>query len=133
MATTETLQALQHAAAGLTYQSETDSPWTAFVWPTAAGEPTGEGVKQLGQHKAAAPVVERTLEEFFAPLIQDQDWYGDEERTTAAKYRALLDAVKQYLKGTKVLRVGERKIAVYIVGMAGEGGWAGLKTMAVET
>ena len=29
--------------------------------------------------------------------------------------------------------MGERKVAVYVVGVAKEGGWAGLKTKAVET
>jgi len=133
MPTNETLKALQDAADGLSYQSETDAPWTVFAWPTAQGEPTGEGVRQLGRHKAGAPVEEQTLEWFFAPLVGDQNWYGDEERATAARYRALLDVVKRYLKGAKVMRVGEREIAVYIVGTACEGGWAGLKTTAVET
>jgi hypothetical protein len=32
-----------------------------------------------------------------------------------------------------VVRVGARKKAVYVVGVANEGGWAGLKTTAVET
>ena len=70
---------------------------------------------------------------FFAPLVGEKDWYGDEERATAAKYRALLDVVKRYLKSPKVVRVGRRKVAVYVVGTASEGGWAGLKTTAVET
>jgi hypothetical protein len=133
MPTGETVSALQRAAEGLTYQSETDSPWTAFRWPTAQGEPTGAAVRQQGRHRPDAPVQEQTVDEFFAPLVQEQDWFGDEERATAAKYQALLDAVKRYLKGPKVVRVGSRKIAVYIVGTANEGGWAGLKTTAVET
>jgi hypothetical protein len=36
----------------------------------------------------------------------------DEERAVTAKYRALLDAVKQYLKDPKVVRVGERQVTV---------------------
>ncbi|HKI37260.1 MAG TPA: nuclease A inhibitor family protein [Gemmataceae bacterium] len=133
MPTNETTTALQQAAEGLTYQSETDAPWKAFAWPTAQGEPTAAAVRQQGRHKADAPVEEQTVEDFFAPLIQDQDWYGDEERATAAKYRALLDTVKRYLKDPKVMRVGTRKKAVYVVGTAKEGGWAGLTTTAVET
>jgi hypothetical protein len=133
MPTNETVTALQQAAEGLSYQSETDAPWKAFAWPTAEGEPTGAGVRQLGRYKPSARVEEQGVDEFFAPLVQEQDWYGDEERATAAKYRALLDTVKQYLKNPKVVRVGNRKVAVYVVGGAKEGGWAGLKTTAVET
>jgi hypothetical protein len=133
MATNATAAALQQAAEGLTYQSETDAPWKAFAWPDVQGEPTGAEVRKRGQHKANAPVREQGVEEFFAPLVQEQDWYGDEERATATKYRALLDAVKQRLKSPKVVRIGERKIVVYVVGVSNEGGWAGLKTIAVET
>jgi Nuclease A inhibitor-like protein len=133
MPTSETVQALEQAADGLTYPSDTDSPWTAFAWPTAKGDPTGAAVRHWGKYKARAPVEEQAVDEFFALLVADQDWYGDEERATAAKYRALLDVVKHYLKGAKVVRVGGRKRAVYVVGTASEGGWAGLKTIAVET
>ncbi len=133
MPSSETVNALRQAAEGLTYQSETDAPWRAFTWPTAQGEPTGEAVRQRGRHRPDAPVAEQSVEEFFAPLVEEKDWYGDEERATAAKYRALLDAVKRSLKGPKVVRVGSRKVAVYVVGVAPEGGWAGLRTTAVET
>ena len=127
MPTNETLRALQQAVEGLTYQSETDAPWTAFAWPTATGEPTGEGVKQLGRHKADAPVEEQTVEEFFDPLMCEQDWYGDEERATAAKYRGLLKVVKLPLQRAKVVRIRERNKSVYVIGLANEGGWAGLQ------
>jgi hypothetical protein len=133
MVTTATAQALQQAAEGLTYESETDAPWKAFAWPGAQGEPTGEGVRQRGRHKPDAPVAEQSVDEFFAPLVGEKDWYGEEERATAAKYRALLDALRRYLKSPKVVRVGRRKVTVYVVGTASEGGWAGLKATAVET
>ena len=47
--------------------------------------------------------------------------------------RSLLDVVKQRLANPKVFRVGGRKVTVYVIGQAKEGGWAGLKTTAVET
>jgi hypothetical protein len=133
MPSSEIVNALQHTAEGLTYQSETDAPWEAFAWPSAQGEPTGAAVRQWGRHKAEAPVAEQSIEEFFAPLVREQDWYGDEERVTTARYRTLFGAVKRYLKYPKVVRVGRRKLAVYVVGMMNEGGWAGIKTTAVET
>ncbi len=37
---------------------EADAPWKAFAWPTAEGEPTGEGVRQQGRHKTSAPAAE---------------------------------------------------------------------------
>lgn len=133
MAANETTSALQKAAEGLSYQSETDSPWETFAWPTAQGEPSGAGVRQQAKEKKNAPLTEQSVDEFFAPLIAEQGWYGDEERAAMTKYRTLLDTVKRVLKNPKVVRIGNRKVAVYIVGGAKEGGWAGLKTTSVET
>lgn len=133
MPTSETVTVLQQAVEGLTYQSETDSPWAVFSWPKATGVPTAEGVRKQGKHKANTPVEEKTIDEFFGPLVQEQDWYGDEEKAIAAKYTSLLTVTKQRLTNPKVVRVGDRKVAVYVVGQAKEGGWAGLKTTAVET
>jgi hypothetical protein len=133
MPTSKTAAALQQAAQGLTFESETDAPWEAFAWPTARGTPSGAGVRRWGRHGAGTPVEEQAVEEFFAPLCREQDWYGDEERAVAAKYRALLDVVTRCLKTPKVVRVGERRVTVYVVGTASEGGWAGLRTTAVET
>jgi hypothetical protein len=41
--------------------------------------------------------------------------------------------VKRLLTNPKVFKVGSRKVTVYVVGQAKEGGWAGLTTTAVET
>jgi len=129
----ETLGALQQAAQGLTYQSETDAPWQPFWWPAVTGEPTAVEVRRQGRHKPDAPIEEQTIDAFFAPLVTEQDWYGAEEKALAAKYRALLDVVKARLQNAKAFRIGERTIAVYVIGVVRGGGWAGLKTTAVET
>lgn len=129
----ETVAALAAAADGLSYQSEADAPWKAFGWSSAEGEPTADAVKKRGRHKPDAPVTEQSVDEFFAPLTADKDWYEDAEKATAAKYRELLKVVKQRLGGAKVFRIGDRKVTLYVVGTDPDGGWAGLKTNAVET
>lgn len=133
MPASDTLSALTQAADGLSYTSESDAPWSAFAWPAAVGDPTPNGVRKQGRHNARVPIREQPVEEFFAPLVKDQDWYGDEEKATAAKYRALWDMVKQRLTNPKVVRVGKVNVTVYVVGVVAEGGWAGVKTKAVET
>src|SRR4051812_22707719 len=99
MSTEETLR---QAAAGLTYQSETDAPWTAFAWPDATGTPTAAEVRRRGGHKPNAPIEEQPLDAFFAPMVRLQDWYGDEEKAGAAKNQALLAAVRHVLTDPKV-------------------------------
>src|SRR4051794_8600498 len=114
MPTTETAAALRQAAAGLTYPSETDAPFTAFAWPDAKGEPTAVAVRQKGGHKGSAPAKEQSVDDLFAPLLQEQDWYGEEEKADVAKYGALADAVKRLLTSPKVVRVGQRKLTIYV-------------------
>jgi hypothetical protein len=132
MPTSDTVAALQLAAAGLTFPSETDAPWTAFAWPDAVGPPIGEEVQRRDRHKAT-PIQQQSLDALFGQLVQLQDWYGDAEKAAAVKNQALFDAVKRLLIGPTVYRIGERKFAIYVVGQAKEGGWAGLKTISVET
>jgi hypothetical protein len=130
---TATEAALTQAVEGLTYQSETDAPWAAFAWPAAKGPPTPNGVRVQGSHLKGSKVEEQDVDAFFAPFTRDQDWYEEADKAAAAKYRSLLAAVRQNLAGPKVYRVGGRKQTVYVVGEASEGGWAGVKTTAVET
>jgi hypothetical protein len=133
MALSETASALQKASEWLTYQSETDTPWTAFAWQEMSGEPDGERIRQKGRHRPTAPAIEESIDAFFTPLTQEQDWYREEEKAVSAKYEVLRGVVQAHLTNPKVIRIGERKIVLYIVGLAKEGGWAGLKTTAVET
>src|SRR6185312_13060719 len=110
MPTRETAAALKAASDGLTYESETDAPWAVIDWPTADGSPTAEAVRKRGRHKADAPAEEQSVDEFFAPLVAEQNWYGDEEKAIAARFRGLRDTVKQQLGDPKVIRIGERKV-----------------------
>jgi hypothetical protein len=132
MAENETVGALRKAAAGLTYQSETDAEWEVFRWPSA-GVLSADEVRTQGRHPKTAPVVEQPAEEFLKNLTEDQDWYGDKERAVAAQYRSLLTLVKKQLANPKVFKVGGRKLTIYVVGQDKDGGLTGLRTMAVET
>src|SRR4051794_21031458 len=109
MPTSDTAAALQQAAAGLTYPSETDVPWAVFAWHDAQGDPTAGEVRRRGKHKASAAAQEQSVDELFGPLVQEQGWYGQEEKAEAAKNRALLDAIKRLLTTPKVFTVGGRK------------------------
>jgi len=131
MTATET--ALEQASAGLMYQSETDAPWLVVSWPVASGEVIAEGVRKLGKHRGGT-VTEKTVDAFFAPLIEDKEWYGDEEKAIAQRYQVLLATIKASLTNPKVVKVATKtKATVYVVGQATEGGWVGLKTSGVET
>ena len=133
MTPSETRAALEAAVAGLTYTSEADAPWAAFVWPDAEGAPTAEAVKQRGRCTAKSPVAQQSVEELLGPLAEEQDWFEEPEKADAAKYRSLRDLLRERLIDATVFKLGKVKVAVYIVGRAKEGGWAGVRTTAVET
>lgn len=126
MTSEETVKALGAAAAGLLYPSETDAPLTPFSWPSvstidaaaveAATRPKGSRKKR--------PVVEQTVDEFFAELEDTDDAVG---------FKKLKTVVEKALTGAKVFRVGKTKVDVYLVGLAADGGAVGLHTVSVET
>src|SRR4051812_7456596 len=114
MPSTDTMAVLKKASAGLTYQSESDAPWEVFSWGKAEGELTPDKMKQLA--KVKGPVQEVPVAAFFRDLTTEQDWFGPEEKATAAKYRGLQKAVESSLTGAKVYKVGKRQVGVYVVG-----------------
>lgn len=130
----DSLSALKKASQGLTYESETDAAWEAFAWKQAEGVPAKAKLLQLGGHGKGEPVEQMSLDEFFGDLVKEQGWHGKAEQETARKYRALLSVIRERLGGAKVFKVGDGpQKTVYVVGKTKEGGWAGLKTNAVET
>jgi hypothetical protein len=133
MADTPAARALVEGSKGLIYRSETDAPWEVFSWPSAAGTPTADQVREYGRQRASAPTSTQSVDEFLGPLTEQKDWFGEEEKADAAKYRSLLDTVRQHLLEPVVVRVGRRRLTVYVVGRDPAGGWTGLKTISVET
>ncbi|MDQ4123181.1 MAG: nuclease A inhibitor family protein [Acidobacteriota bacterium] len=129
------LPILKEACEGLFYISETDAEFEAFVWKTdkPIDEISGEIVLKLAGEKPNAKVAEKTLDDFFKHPTEMQDWFGDEEKAQVEKYLKLKDLLATKLKNTKVFKVGDVQINIYIVGIGGEGNLEGVKTKAVET
>lgn len=123
---------IKKAIEGLYYISETDAEITAF-----AGDKTDSLTKEnlLNQIKREpdTPVEERDFTEFFDKLTEIQDWYGDEEKETAAKFGALRDLLRENLQDLKVFKVGQIELDVYTVGLDSQRVLTGIQTKAVET
>jgi hypothetical protein len=132
-ASSSATQSLQRASDGLQFSSETDAPLTPFFW-AAKNDPelTPELVAALAGAPEDAPVETDRLAAFFRDATLEEEWHNDEEKEQVRRFSALLDVIKSTLDGTKVFRIGETKIDVYIVGKV-EGGFAGLHTQVVET
>jgi hypothetical protein len=117
---------------GLYYISETDAEISPFTG-TKADAVTKENLLSQTANKPDAPVEERDFESFFTRLTKIQDWFGDEEKQTAAKFARLKELLESNLQNLKVFKVGRIEIDVYIVGLDAESRLAGVKTKAVET
>ena len=117
------LDALKKASKGLRMPSESDAPFTPFVWE-GGGDLTPERVLQLAHQPKGTPVEEDTLYDLFRTIPSED----------LPRFQALKKAIQEQLSGVKVYKVGdEAERDVYIVGKTKEGQLAGLKTSVVET
>ncbi len=117
------LPALRKAAKGLLFVSETDAPLEPFAWPDE-GSLTEDRLRELAGAEPGAAVEQTELEGFFRTVpAEDREKFG---RLEAVLRKQLADVT--------VYKVGdEAERQVYIVGRTPGGGWAGLKTVVVET
>lgn len=136
MAASETVRALRAAVRGLLYPSESDRPLKVAAWTgteVGAERVTADVVRRLCRVAADAPVEEKGLEEFFGPVTAERDWYGEEEKATAARFRELERVVKERLRDVKVFRWGGPTADLLLVGRDPQGDFAGVRTKVVET
>jgi hypothetical protein len=125
--------ALTKASKGLLYPSETDAPFEVFTWKNGTGPLTPVRLLAFAKLDHASPVAVTTVDDFFAPLIAEEDWHGREEKAIVQKFKELRQAIDAQLTEPQVYRVGAVDIAIYLAGKTHDGDWAGLKTAAVET
>ena len=78
-------------------------------------------------------IEEIAFDDFFAPLIKMEDWFGDEEKKLAKHSLQLKHLLSEKLKDIKILKVDTIQIDVYLFGKVVESKWVGLKTQIIET
>jgi hypothetical protein len=116
-----TVEQLRRVSAGLLYPSESDEPFEPFIWNATETD----ALKQIGaEGNKTAPVVETSVEHFFAELVA-----GDE----GEKFKRLREVLESQLTGLRVFRIGEIEVGIYLIGITKNGNWAGLRTLSVET
>lgn len=122
--------------------------FTKAVWPD--GQPSrsliievenqGAGAEELNGTKlldllglpADTTIEEQSPDDFFADLVEEQDWWGDAEKADAERYQALRRILEAHLDSLHIFRVGEVEVSIYLLGRC-EGDWVGLRTLSVET
>lgn len=124
---------IKQMSEGLFYISETDAEITVFEGKPADAVTKEEILAQTGNSTDKVVVVEKSFNDFFAPLTEIQDWYGDEEKETTRKYTKLKQLLENNLRDLKCFKVGKVQLDIYVVGLDAENKLLGIKTKAVET
>lgn len=123
---------IENASAGLYYTSETDAEIVPFIGKYAKDVSKEEILKQT-ENPFDKVIEERKFADIFERLTKIQDWFGEEEIATAAKFAALKELLEKNLKDLKVFKIGRIELDVYFVGLDAESILMGIKTKAVET
>lgn len=111
------LHQLRQAVAGLLYPSESDYPFQVNLWRQAAIDPSHpQSLLHHEQQDPQSPVETIGLQPFLNPVMQEQDWFGDSERSRARRFRSLCELLESQLSEITVYRVGSVEMTVYIVG-----------------
>ncbi|TYQ28078.1 nuclease [Pseudanabaena sp. UWO311] len=129
MTATEISDRLTKLSEGLLFPSESEYPLEPFTWKSATLN--RKTILTQSGKPAKTPIKEISLEELFAPVVTDQDWFEDADREIAQRFRDLQTAIAT-LENVQVFRLGKVKIDVYIIGAIGND-LVGLKTTVVET
>jgi hypothetical protein len=132
------VDSLKRMVEGLTWMSESDYPFEVLQlelsrFPDRATPLAVEELLQLTGHDADAPVQEISIQDFFAPAIQPQDWHEESDKQRMQHFQTLLQWIEQHLSDVKVYRIGTIEIDVDIIGKTESGAWINLSTKAIET
>ncbi len=127
-------QTLDPLLTGLLYPSESDEPLLSVSCYLNQPEPLM--VSQIKDWLMLPPSVyveERPEAEFWAPVITQQDWYGDEEKARTASFQKLQVFITTTLANRQVFYVGQSEMEVYLLGQLTSGERAGFKTHVIQT
>ena len=111
----EVLYELSQAIEGLLVQSETDAPFSLFVWP----EPlpfTPEALLRAQGLPADTAVEVCDLARFFGARTRIRPEQTDDERVTALRFQQLQTLLETHLTNIQVVRIGTIEITVWIAG-----------------
>ena len=126
------LAQLSQACDGLTWLSETDSPWRVIYWQNET-EIDRQTLLQHYQHDPQTKISSTTLDSWFERATTEQPWHDEVEQAEVKRYQYLYGWLTNNLTEIQVFLVGEVEIEVYILGKSTNSTVMGLSTKIVET
>ena len=126
--------ALERAADGLLYTSESDYPFVYYSHAGPVRAPlTIATFRAALAIPAESPVEAITIDEFFARHIERVDPADPVAVALVPRYVTLRETIRQAVRDPLVFRVGRIAIHCYVVGTDRYGDVVGLTTIAIET
>jgi|SRR5690242_1060138 len=121
---------IERLTKGLVYISESDSDVQAFSDGAVIGDDITSAILAIDKR---TPVEGVPLDDFFARLTTEQDWYGPDDKKKAERFARLQRLIEENLRGIIVLKVGHVQKTIYIAGISPDNNLLGVKMDAVET
>lgn len=127
-------EAIEPLSTDLLYPSESDEPVTFVTCYLAQEAPLTEvQIKEWQMVPPSVYVEEGSVDDFWAPVLTNEDWYGDDEKKRTASFQKLKAILDAQLTGQQVFRQGKTEITVYLLGRLADGTRAGIQTTVVES
>lgn len=118
----------------LLYPSESDEPVTFVTCYLSQEAPLTEvQIKEWQMVPPSVYVEEGSVDDFWAPVLTNENWYGDDEKKRTATFQKLKAILDAQLTGQQVFRQGKTEITVYLLGRQADGTRAGIQTTVVES
>jgi len=124
------IETLTQASQGLLMPSESEYPFEIFTWKNV--ELTAEKILELTNYPPETLIEEVELDYFFRNVATEKDWHDKIQKENVAKFKNLVQVIKDNLAELRVYRIGTIEVNVYIVGKTNDG-VAGLATKVIET
>jgi hypothetical protein len=124
-------ETLTQASQELLMPSESEYPFEVFTWKDVV-ELTPEKILELTHYPPATFIEQVELDYFFRNVATEKDWHDKIQKENVAKFKNLVQVIKDNLAEFRVYRIGTIEVNVYIVGKANDG-VAGLATKVIET
>jgi hypothetical protein len=121
---------LAQTSQGLVMPSESEYPFEIFTWKNV--ELTPEKILELTNYPPATSIEEVELDYFFRNVAGEKDWHDKIQKENVAKFKNLVQVIKDNLADIRVYRISTIEVNVYIVGKTNDG-VAGLATKVIET
>ncbi|TAF66953.1 MAG: hypothetical protein EAZ55_04605 [Cytophagales bacterium] len=113
----------------LLFPSESDEPIHLF----AKEQKLETTLQQLKQENTEAKISNKNWEDFFAPLILEEDWHEEEEKKIVQQFKELKQTLESQLQNCQIWLIGETQINAYLLGETTEGYTLGCQTLLIQT